>query len=439
MLQTLTQPVALHTQTANSSTHAEVSGNTPFALLMGGLIQQTTQVDNDGQAQLEQMIQLIEELMLKLMNQGNEDPTEDLDDEALQSNFVQWLVSDRSIENFIGQFSSLFHLDSKAPSGFSTVLDPNPVNVASFMKVPFAADNANEFSMLHTSGMNDELNALQIKQQIDVLNQLRRFLTNAKEHGFELQQRDVTKIGELLQQISNQISNKPDISRGSHPIETKVLPIKMVPTTMIGMNVTSSTSSGSGSLADQNLSSQLNSNMQEQSAVTTKAGFHQMLASTQVGNSLTSNQVQSNEPTIRAQYVQKDLQDVIVRQLQMTRFPNGVQEAKIRLYPANLGSVEVKLIVQQGVVSAHFIAETKAGKELLDSQLAGLRASLISQGLQVDKLEVNIPQQSNFGHAQDALNREGNQRHEGQRNQSQQQDENDVDFSTLFEEFSEVI
>ncbi|AQZ48781.1 flagellar hook-length control protein FliK [Paenibacillus larvae subsp. larvae] len=66
----------------------------------------------------------------------------------------------------------------------------------------------------------------------------------------------------------------------------------------------------------------------------------------------------------------------------------GVSEAKLTLYPRQLGHVEVKILMHQGQLVAQFVAETMAGKDALESQLVQLRQTLQQQGIQVQKLEV---------------------------------------------------
>lgn len=68
---------------------------------------------------------------------------------------------------------------------------------------------------------------------------------------------------------------------------------------------------------------------------------------------------------------------------------NGTSEATIRLYPENLGQVDVKIVTQNGQVTAQFVTETMMGRELIESQLASLRAALSQQGLQVERLQVS--------------------------------------------------
>ncbi|MFC4598943.1 flagellar hook-length control protein FliK [Cohnella hongkongensis] len=77
----------------------------------------------------------------------------------------------------------------------------------------------------------------------------------------------------------------------------------------------------------------------------------------------------------------------LVKQFQLTQ-GNGISEAKLTLTPQHLGQVDIRIVMNNGVLTAQFIADNPAAKELLENQMAQLRASLSGQGLQVERLEV---------------------------------------------------
>lgn len=66
----------------------------------------------------------------------------------------------------------------------------------------------------------------------------------------------------------------------------------------------------------------------------------------------------------------------------------GVAEATMTLFPDNLGQVDVKITMQNGHLVAQFLTEHSGAKDLLEQQMNQLRSALVSQGLQVEKLEV---------------------------------------------------
>ncbi|GMK40725.1 hypothetical protein PCCS19_37810 [Paenibacillus sp. CCS19] len=67
----------------------------------------------------------------------------------------------------------------------------------------------------------------------------------------------------------------------------------------------------------------------------------------------------------------------------------GMSEARLTLTPEHLGQVDVRISMQNGQLTALFLTDSSTAKDMLDNQLALLRANLQSQGLNVDKLEVS--------------------------------------------------
>ncbi|MCP3772801.1 flagellar hook-length control protein FliK [Paenibacillus sp. MZ04-78.2] len=110
----------------------------------------------------------------------------------------------------------------------------------------------------------------------------------------------------------------------------------------------------------------------------------------------------------------EDMTQFVVRSIVMGTSADGMTEAKISLYPQHLGHVEVKLTMHNGQLVAQFVADSLAGKEMLESQLSQLRTTLQSQGIQVEKLEVS--QSQNY---QSGMFQEGRQQQSGQSSKQQ--------------------
>jgi len=66
----------------------------------------------------------------------------------------------------------------------------------------------------------------------------------------------------------------------------------------------------------------------------------------------------------------------------------ALTEARLLLKPEHLGAVDVRITLQNGQLVAHFAAQQSAAKDALENQMTQLRASLQSQGYQVERLEV---------------------------------------------------
>lgn len=77
----------------------------------------------------------------------------------------------------------------------------------------------------------------------------------------------------------------------------------------------------------------------------------------------------------------------LVKQFVLTQ-GHGTAEAKISLHPEHLGQVDIKIMIQNGLLTAQFTAENGTARDLLENQMAQLRSALQGQGLQVDRMEV---------------------------------------------------
>ncbi|WP_018750917.1 flagellar hook-length control protein FliK [Paenibacillus sanguinis] len=83
----------------------------------------------------------------------------------------------------------------------------------------------------------------------------------------------------------------------------------------------------------------------------------------------------------------KEMSSFLVNKLEIVKL-QGVSEARISLYPEHLGQVDVKITMQNGLLTAQFVTEHAFAKDSLEQQMSQLRAALQSQGLQVSRLEV---------------------------------------------------
>lgn len=159
---------------------------------------------------------------------------------------------------------------------------------------------------------------------------------------------------------------------------------------------------------------------------------HPVLAATQLngtaqGSSSAVKPFFAGTHQVPADQFTQTVSNMFVKQLKLTQL-QGMTEAKLVLNPRSLGQIDVRITSQDGVITAQFSANTLGGKELLDTQLAQLRAALVHQGLQVDRLEVTHQQN------QEQRNDLGQQKeHERQQQPgSQQQQQQNADEQTPF-------
>ncbi|MCR8962427.1 flagellar hook-length control protein FliK [Brevibacillus halotolerans] len=135
---------------------------------------------------------------------------------------------------------------------------------------------------------------------------------------------------------------------------------------------------------------------------------------------------------VRAEQMPQQVTDIFVRQLKVGTL-QGVTEAKLILYPQELGKVDVRISSHNGVITAHFIAESKHGKDMLDQQMAQLRTAFAQQGIQVDKLEVSQQNtNSTFSFDQDKGNG-GQQAREQSQDQGTQNEQAEASFDSVLD------
>lgn len=69
-------------------------------------------------------------------------------------------------------------------------------------------------------------------------------------------------------------------------------------------------------------------------------------------------------------------------------------EMVIQLKPDHLGKLELKVVTEQGIVAAKFIAENQRVKEIIETNMQLLKDSLQKQGISVDGVSVQVGQDS---------------------------------------------
>ncbi|MEI2663888.1 flagellar hook-length control protein FliK [Rossellomorea sp. LJF3] len=82
----------------------------------------------------------------------------------------------------------------------------------------------------------------------------------------------------------------------------------------------------------------------------------------------------------------KEFQNILGKSNMMSQ-PN-MSKLLIKLYPEQLGSLRIELLQQNGVMTAKILASTTSAKEMLDSQIHGLKHAFSAQNLNVEKIEI---------------------------------------------------
>jgi len=114
------------------------------------------------------------------------------------------------------------------------------------------------------------------------------------------------------------------------------------------------------------------------------------------GDTQTSNAVTSETSSI-AQRI--EVQEKVVKQVlsqAKIMVENGVAKVEMNLEPKELGKLELSLVIEKDVVTASFVAESKAVQSIIEANLSDLRTALQEAGLKANLLEVGV-QTGNFG------------------------------------------
>ncbi len=96
----------------------------------------------------------------------------------------------------------------------------------------------------------------------------------------------------------------------------------------------------------------------------------------------------------------EDLFEQIVDRARLMVKMNGA-EMTIDLVPDSLGKLSIKVLFEDGLVTARFVTDNHQVKQVLESSLSSLRHNLENQGLKVDRteVEVQVGNQADFGAA----------------------------------------
>ncbi|MBQ7738760.1 MAG: flagellar hook-length control protein FliK, partial [Desulfovibrionaceae bacterium] len=78
----------------------------------------------------------------------------------------------------------------------------------------------------------------------------------------------------------------------------------------------------------------------------------------------------------------------------LTTLKNGTTQLELQLHPQELGTIAVTLTSRNGEVSAHIRADNEQTVEMLHKQAEIIKANLLEQGVQIDKIEVELRNQS---------------------------------------------
>ncbi|WP_142827585.1 flagellar hook-length control protein FliK [Planococcus soli] len=92
-------------------------------------------------------------------------------------------------------------------------------------------------------------------------------------------------------------------------------------------------------------------------------------------------------PFVRLSNLLEDLGGMLKSSMRMAETAEGMK-MRVNIFPEHLGHLEILLTSVNGKLAAQIMASTPMAKEALELQLNQLRASLVQQGVAVEKIEV---------------------------------------------------
>lgn len=84
---------------------------------------------------------------------------------------------------------------------------------------------------------------------------------------------------------------------------------------------------------------------------------------------------------------QDNVLDQIVKKVELD-LKSGQTEMRMQLKPENLGEVQMKVVIEDGKLNAHFLTSTATAKEALEANVQQLKQSLQEQGVKVEKIAI---------------------------------------------------
>jgi len=107
-----------------------------------------------------------------------------------------------------------------------------------------------------------------------------------------------------------------------------------------------------------------------------------------VENRATANFTPINTETPQAA-ANREIANQILDKIKIDVRP-GVSEIKMNLRPESLGEVSLRIASENGIITAHFVAESQRVKEIIESNFNQLRDSLEEQGVNISELSVSV-------------------------------------------------
>lgn len=334
---------------------------------------QSLTMNEDSQKALDEMLQTFLNQYEKAVSQdptsGNGESQKQAAFAQLMQAFSQWFEQNQQVSKSnesSGSGQRLFSQENSLSSLFANLNEARPVQTSEGEKTP-----SKEGTLL--------------AQMLVMLKLSRNAQASTTEGGEQQLQK---KMAQVLQILTDDV-NRPVLEKLSLGNAAKEESSAKLLSSI--MQTASSGGSSDGGQAQQQDSSSSYRGYEWKSEPTRVGNFQMTGMQNVIRSESGSTQGVSSSMTQHAMHTSNlvsDMTDLLASKIRISQF-NGSSQARVTLYPESLGQVNVNVTMQDGKVVAQLITDTMMGKDVLESNLQGLRNSLQHQGLQVDRMVVS--------------------------------------------------
>lgn len=380
----------------------------------GSVLNQAISSNNSNQQDASKQNGIDEKSTLEVLEAHTLEEAVELFDFEADAATLQFVVDGESvgIEELLttDNLAALLNIDMEQLQQLLAQLTDEQVDVTDIWNVLEAAPNL--IATLVTQLQNDE--------QAEGNEELLKFLKLAqlvgeKQDTVYSQQYTLTMLKEALQQATNQLASFNQVEQPKQQTSFSAVQ-QIIQATQNEQKVTVSAQSSNSN----------NESLLQQNAQPT--GLQNTLGVKTVTVNLPSN------PASQSEAIAKEIQNLLNKNQVANN--NGTLKLVLKLFPENLGQIRIEVAQQNGVMTARLLASTAAGKELLDSNLNQLKATFVSQNIQMERIDITQSLQDpekNYKE-QGMFKQFFNQREEDDQESDAESDEEQKTFSEFLEE-----
>lgn len=249
----------------------------------------------------------------------------------------------------------------------------------------------------------------------------------------QIPNKEVQSIGKLLSKLTELPDKKNAVNSAETIVQNKFELRQAIQKVLYSSTTTGNTTQQDSAKKELNGKTSNGADVKVTQSVVNEDVFDQLVASSiKDGGSVNRiqqyvlNVGQASGQALPEDQIMEQLQN-IMKQSKFSTSPNGTNQLMIKLNPAHLGTLTIKLIESNGEMIARIIASSKTAKEVIETNLNSLRHVFSTQNITVEKLDIQYQGDSQFQDANKDTNQHGDQskrKNHDTMNQNKDDDEN---------------